>query len=223
MSALLDRYARELEAIAPDAIESLLEEVGEKNTVRVVKFAAVRPDPAGRVIRRKVFDEQFASKLLAPALVRLDELRALKGFRPRYLEAALEALGGEFAFGTNLRTNVGIDYAADSLGKSASRPAVAEYIALTENGTAPAAGDTTLTSEITTNGLARAVATYAHTGSATSYTLAKQFTASGTFTTVQKDGIFNAASSGTMFLEATFTAVALISGDQLTVTHTVNI
>jgi hypothetical protein len=213
-----------LRGLDEQSVDSLLEEIGDRNHVRVVKVSAVRPDPNGRTIHRVTLDEEGTSKLFAPALIRLDELRLLAGLPARYVRAAFSAVGAELVdVAPNLRVNVGIDFVADSLSKTSGRPAAADFMALSENGTAIAAGDTTIASEISTNGLARAAATYAHTGSATSYTLQKQFTASGSFSTVQKDGILNAASSGTLFVASLFTAAALISGDQLTVTHTINI
>lgn len=126
-----------------------------------------------------------------------------------------------------LRTNAGGDFQARVMGDTASTGtgsyASASYIALTENATAPAAGDTTLTGELTTGGLGRAQATYAHTNGTTTYTLTKAFTSSdGTARTINKVAVFNASSTGTMVFE---TAVAspptIISGDQLTVTETV--
>lgn len=219
-----------LNRLDPRAADALLEEIGEKNTVRVIKHQAIRPDKKGGLIHRVTFDELFGSEnqtLSRYALIRLDEMRILHGLKPRYLWEAIRMTGGELVSVTaNLRTDVGKDYVSDSLGKSSSRPAVAEYMALTENATAPAASDTTLASEITTNGLSRAVATYAHTTNTTSYTMSKTFTASGTFSAVQKEALFNAAGpppAGTMFVENTFTSTALASSDQLTVTHTINI
>lgn len=215
-----------------EQIEALLDEVNadRRNRVRVTKWAVTsQGSSTGRKLtggdrRRKVFDEQFTPVMHLSALAMMDELRLLNGMPSGWLADVTRMIGGELVSVTpNLRTTVGIDWVADSLGKSASRPAVAEYIALTENATAPAAGDTTLTAEIATNGLARAIATYAHTGAATSYTLTKTYTASGAFTAVQKAGLFNAASVGTMPFENTFTATALAINDQLTVTWTINI
>ncbi len=213
-----------LEALDPTKLDDLLSELGERNTVRVVKYEAARPKRFAPAIRRKVLDEQGAPKLLTPALVRLDELRMSFGLAPRYLREALRLGGGELVAVTpNLRTNVGIDYAADSLGKSASRPAVAEYMAVSENATAPAAGDTTLAGEITTGGLARALATYAHTVGATNFTMSKTYTATVAFSAVQKAGLFNASTGGTMYVENTFTATALAVNDQLVLTWTLNV
>lgn len=110
---------------------------------------------------------------------------------------------------------------------AASQPAF--WIALTTNSTAPSASDTTLTSELNnaSGGLNRAVATYAHTTGASSYTLSKTFTANsndGASNTINKVGVFNAASSGRMVFETAVTSPpTLVSGDQLTITETVSI
>ncbi len=127
-------------------------------------------------------------------------------------------------------TNAGRDFVADSLGKSASRPAVADYIALTASSTSPSASDTTLSGEITTSGggLVRAQATYAHTSGQATYTLTKTFTANGSDSlpvTVAKIGVFNASSSGTLVYETLLGATATLSasGDALAITETVTI
>ncbi|GGK61471.1 hypothetical protein Sme01_03170 [Sphaerisporangium melleum] len=127
-------------------------------------------------------------------------------------------------------TNGGRDFVADSLGKSASRPAVADYIALTANSTSPSAADTTLSGEITTSGggLVRAQATYAHTNGQATYTLTKTFTANGSDSlpvTIAKIGVFNASSGGTLVYETLLGATATLSasGDALAITETVTI
>lgn len=128
-------------------------------------------------------------------------------------------------------TNTGRDFVASALGdRSGSRAAVADYIALTANSTAPAAGDTTLTAEIATGGggLIRAAATYAHTNGQATYTLTKTFTANGSDSlpvTVAKIGIFNASSSGTLAWETLLSSTATLSasGDALTVTETITV
>lgn len=125
---------------------------------------------------------------------------------------------------TNLRTNAGADFQAQQMGGTPGT--AANRIALTEDGTAPSVADTTLTGEITNNGLERAVATFSHAGGgATSYTLSHTFTKSGgTSVTIQKAGCFDAATGGNMVFETLFGDPAtLVSGDELTVTWTVNI
>jgi hypothetical protein len=125
----------------------------------------------------------------------------------------------------NLLTNGGRDfihnqaYTNTSAGTQGSR-----YIAVTTDTGSPAAGDTTLTSEITTNGLGRAAATTnTHSAGTNQSTLGITFTASGAHTAVQKSALFNASSSGTMTHEATFTSVTLATNDQLQVTWTLTL
>lgn len=132
-----------------------------------------------------------------------------------------------------MKTNAGNDFqslvmAGASGATGAAAPA--NYIALTASATAPAAADTTLTGEIATagGGLLRAVATYAHTAAAASYTLTKTFTANGSDilpVTIAKIGVFNAATVGTLVFETLLgtTATLSASGDQLTITETVNL
>jgi len=104
-------------------------------------------------------------------------------------------------------------------------PAV--YLAVTSDATAPSASDTTLASELTTNGFSRAVATYAHTAASTTYTLNYTWTATGT-ETINKEAVFGAANTtagGVMpFESAEPNPPTLVSGDTLdqTVTVTIN-
>jgi hypothetical protein len=91
----------------------------------------------------------------------------------------------------NLLTNGGRDfihnqaYTNTSAGTQGSR-----YIAVTTDTGSPAAGDTTLTSEITTNGLGRAAATTnTHSAGTNQSTLGITFTASGAHTAVQKSAV----------------------------------
>jgi hypothetical protein len=80
-----------------------------------------------------------------------------------------------------------------------------------------------LTSEIATYGLTRAQGTYAHTAGTDNWTISKTFTATGSFTAVQKAGLFSASSAGTMMAENTFASVNLANGDQLTITWTIDL
>lgn len=129
----------------------------------------------------------------------------------------------------NLTTTGGLDFVANAMGATSGQPAGANYLALSNDGTAPAASDCaggsttcTLTSEIVANGCSRAQATYAHTSSTSTYTLTHTWTATGA-QTVQKAGIFNAASSGTMAFEAQFSSVTLANTDTLTITWTITV
>jgi len=120
--------------------------------------------------------------------------------------------------GHNLRTNAGINWQEGQMAGTTA--AVCTYIALTNTAITPNATDTSLSGEITANGLSRALGTATHTSNATSYTLANTFTATGT-QAAQAAAILNASSSGTMCFENTFTQASLASGDTLTVTWTI--
>lgn len=126
-------------------------------------------------------------------------------------------------------TNLGRDHVAKQLAGAASATAVAKWVALTANATAPALTDTALTGEIATagGGLIRAVGVYAHTTSAANYTLTTTFTANGTDTlpvTIAKRGVFDAASAGNLVFSTLVSPTATLSasGDALTLTDTVS-
>jgi hypothetical protein len=101
------------------------------------------------------------------------------------------------------------------------------YLAVTADTGAGAVGDTTLTSEITTNGLGRAIAAYAHTPGASTYTLTKSFSVSGGPQTVHRGGLFTAsttAAAGVMVLEDVADADAIVTtSDTLACTWTVTL
>lgn len=135
------------------------------------------------------------------------------------------------AFIPSLRTNAGRDFQCLVMGDATQtgvgtgiyRPA--NYLALTTNATAPAAADTTLTSELSGSGLGRSAATFAHTAASTTYTLVYTWTSSdGTARTINKIGVFNASSTGTLvFTSLVPSPPTLVSGDSLQVTVTVDI
>lgn len=159
--------------------------------------------------------------MIAVALMALGLLSRLSTF------AVFQAFFLAMEASLQLRTDAGRDFQSRVMGDTASTGtgvyAAANYIALTANSTAPAAGNTTLTGEITTGTLARAQATYAHTNGTATYTLTKTFT-SDSSVTIAKIGVFNAAATGTMVFETLLNATAtLVSGDQLQITETVTL
>lgn len=101
------------------------------------------------------------------------------------------------------------------------------YIAVTESTITPAVTDTTLTGEITTNGLARAAANPAasHTAGTGASTVEVTMTSSGSFTDVKASATFNASSGATMAHIANYATGSgtLISGDTLKTTWTLNL
>jgi LytS/YehU family sensor histidine kinase len=126
----------------------------------------------------------------------------------------------------NLRTNAGANFWHAQLFGSASATAVAKWMALTTDASAAAAGDTTLASEETLNGLARGTAdTINHTSNATTTTLVKTWTYTGSSSKVlAKVGLFDAASTGNLVLETLLSSTATVNanGDTVQVTWTVN-
>ena len=126
----------------------------------------------------------------------------------------------------NILTDDGRDYFIAQCYVNTSAGGVGcNFIALTVNTAAASASSTTLTGEITTNGLERLLATtITHVSGTNSTTLNKIFTASGTHTAVQKSATFNQlAVGGQMAHEAIFTPVTLASSDTLSVTWTLTL
>jgi hypothetical protein len=127
--------------------------------------------------------------------------------------------------------NSGRDFVAKQLAGSASATAVAKFVAITANATAPAAGDTTLTGEITTagGGLIRQTGVYAHTNGTATYTITSTFTANGSDAlpvTIAKRGIFDQlAVGGTLVFETLVSPTATLSAvsDSLTLTDTITV
>ncbi len=112
--------------------------------------------------------------------------------------------------------------------RSAATPIVAgvglNYIGLSNDGTAVAAGDTTLTSELSADGLARVQGTVTlPTSSGTITTIATTFTYSGASQAVQKTALFDASSSGRMAHAILFTQRTLLTGDTLTLTFSITL
>lgn len=166
-------------------------------------------------------DKQWSN----PVLVEVHRPRRL--YTPRGIlipreEREYDRIYSELAW--NLRTNAGREFQKNQM--SGTVAAVANFIGVTNTASfTPAAGDTSMTGEQTTNGLARAAATFTLNSGSNFYTLAKTFTyTGGSPITLTGAGMFNAASAGTLVFEAAFTATAtLVNGDQVTPTWTINI
>ena len=130
-------------------------------------------------------------------------------------------------FNHNLLTNAGRDaFHALCYTNTAAGTRGFGFIASTESVITPAAGDTVLTGEITTNGLARADAvTKSHSAGTNSTTVEHTFTATGAFTNVLTSATFVASSAGTMGHEANFTTGSgtLAVNDTLKITWTLNL
>lgn len=138
-------------------------------------------------------------------------------------DGSIETIGASY----NSRVDAGANWQAQLMGSAAGNPAA--YLALSGTTLTIAKGDTTLSGEISTSGLGRAAATYGSYSApstlngAASFQMTKTFTATGT-QTVNSAALFNAASVGTMFVEANLASAATLnSGDSLAITWTVNI
>lgn len=122
----------------------------------------------------------------------------------------------------NTITNTGKAALAGLAGNTGSITAFT-YLAVGTSSTAAAATQTTLGAEIVTNSLTRSSATVSRTTitqTNDTLSLAYTWTASGS-STVEEIGIFNAASVGIMLGRALTGSTALVSGDQLQATYTV--
>jgi len=123
----------------------------------------------------------------------------------------------------NVITNVGRDflhqqgYQTTGLGANGLN-----YIALSNDPVTETSASTTLSNEITTNGLGRTQGVVAHTNGTNTTTIANTFTASGT-QAAQKAALFTASSAGIMNHVLGFTQRSLISGDTLQITFTITL
>ena len=141
-----------------------------------------------------------------------------QGQKPRYLAKLKHNLltdNGRDVFYSNIYTN------------ATSGTRGFNYIALTESTITPAAGNTSLTGEIATNGLDRASSadsTKSHSAGTNTGSIEKTFTATGSFTDVKASATFNASSGVTMGHIATFATGSgtLAANDTLKVTWTFN-
>lgn len=234
-------------SINPESVQDLLDEVGDKNVVRVVKHE-YNVSKKRASFNSELVDET-PGKATIPSLVKYDQLRMLSGKKPIYLQEAFSRNSGAelMSVGANLRTTVGIDFVADTLG--GVQKLMADWIALSNNTTAANATHSSstvpwssnqaadaaasgTTGEYTAVGVARKLATYAHTGGVASYTEAATWTATGAVTSLIIAGLFggtaktgfNASNAqNTLFVESAFTSTSLVNNDQLTLTWTINI
>ena len=123
----------------------------------------------------------------------------------------------------NVKTTAGIDFLfAQGYGTSGAQANGLCYIGLSNDTLTETSASTTLSNEITTNGLARAIGTYAHTAGQSTATISKTFTATGS-QSVQKAALFSASSAGTMTHVLSFTQRTLAATDQLAVTFTITL
>lgn len=123
----------------------------------------------------------------------------------------------------NVKTTAGIDFVfAQAYGTSAQTNGL-NYIALSNDSLTETSASTTLSTEITANGLGRAQGTYAHTAGQSTATISKTFTCATAPQAAQKAALVSASSNGTVTHILAFTQRSLQVGDQLTITFTITI
>ena len=121
----------------------------------------------------------------------------------------------------NLITDAGIDAVAAAHNGTAF---AAKYMAVSNSAVAPSASDTSLASELSTNGFDRDTSTYAHTGGTGTLTMVSSWTATGTVSGIHKMGLFSAASGGTLVYTTAFSVDADVTADDtLEVTDTITL
>lgn len=116
-------------------------------------------------------------------------------------------------------------YGTSAQKTSASAGVGLNYIGLSNDGTAPAAGDTTLAGELVGSGLVRAQGTVVlPTGSGVITSIGRTFTYSGgSSQQVQKAALFDNPSGGNMAHELLFTQRTLATNDTITLTFNVTL
>lgn len=125
----------------------------------------------------------------------------------------------DFAMRANLVTNAGKAEVSNLVG-GVSTPVAFGFIAVGTGTTAAAAADTTLQTETTTSGLARAASTNSRVTTTVTNDTAqflKSFSVTGTVA-VTESGVLNAASAGTLLCRQVFAAINVVSGDTLQIT-----
>lgn len=128
------------------------------------------------------------------------------------------------AIKANLVTTVGKKAVADQLGGTTTAPMTAVAIGI--GTTAANAADTTLESEITTNGGQRGAATVSNATTTTTGDTErwiKTFTFTGSFSVTEEGILDNNTSGGILLAHQIFSAVPVVSGDSLQVTHNIQI
>jgi hypothetical protein len=158
----------------------------------------------------------------AKALIHQERAYAFDEERGVYLYRTV----GEDEEALNLVTNTGrVQLHTQSYATSGLLTNGFNYIALTNDATAPAASDTTLTAELSGNGLSRVQgAVTLASGSGNQTTIQTTFTYTGVSSqSVQKTALFTAVSVGVMNHEIAFTPRTLFTNDTLTITFTITL
>lgn len=118
----------------------------------------------------------------------------------------------------NLTVDAGLNFARRQLHDTsyATSGKVAQYVAVTTDTGGPASGDTTLTSEETLNGLARAAATYSSLGGTGAWQLVINMTYTGVpLKTLAKMAVFDDTTAGNMYYEALLSPTSALNTNDI--------
>jgi hypothetical protein len=171
---------------------------------------------------KKIFQENRLARFLIGKMGWLSPLWINSIFAP-FISPFLGAFSDRRVI-SNLVTNAGMAGIASRINGSGSEAAFT-YIAVGTGTNAAAATDTTLQTEITDSGLARAGATASRVtvdvtndGARLIYT----FSVGGT-KAITESGVLNDATTGVLLARQVFTAVNVTSGDSLQITWTFDV
>lgn len=117
----------------------------------------------------------------------------------------------------NLVVTVGKNFIASRM--AGTTPAVMGWIGVGTGSTSPAAGDTTLVTEVAR----QATTVSGGTASTNTVTYVATFAAGTGTGALQEAGIFNASSAGTMLSRTTYSVVNKGSADEMTITWTITV
>ena len=120
----------------------------------------------------------------------------------------------------NTVVNGGFDLVCDLLGKQTSRPTQLSHIAVGTN----SATTTTSMTALGSQWGSRVAGTYAHTTGTTTFTLSCTIPEhTGASVNLTESGVFNAATSGTMFNRVTFATVGKEASDTIVIRYIINL
>jgi hypothetical protein len=162
-----------------------------------------------------------------PASVRIVHFRPRDGEPVRWLAPevpdleSVDVLSDEIV--TNVITTAGRDFLiTQSYGTSPAANGL-NYIGLSDDAVTETAASTTLSNEITANGLARAQGSVAHTTGANLVQVSKLFTCSTANQSAQKLALFTASSAGTMSHVVGFAERLVLVGTTLSITASITV
>ncbi len=204
------------------------------STEKVAKFGKVerrlfdtKKLELAKIAAKNGFSEDYVSKLIDLAAKPMFKENKLWRLAHKLFNVDLQIplLFGNWttkAISANLVTTRGKQIIAEQLNGVTTAPVTA--IAIGIGTTAANAADTTLESESTTDGTARGAATASSVNTATTKDTAqwvKTFSLLGSFA-ITEEGLFdNNTSGGNMLARQVFSAVNVVSGDSLQITHKV--